>query len=653
MFSGRGHSSMPCSGDCVLRTEDGGAFPVHRAFLRTASPYFRGLFYDGKTDVLLRGVKGSVLHILLAHEYTDQLCVSNENVAEVLATADMLLLVKCREKCMEMLRRNTHAENCISMAQITKHYYCSPSGDSVTGYVHQHFDKIWRTSEEFQELPVSQLCELLDSPELNVRQEQDVLHAIARWCNAVGDAAVLGQPDFRRLLQCVRVGVCKQAALEEFQNLCPVIANSVAYRETVLEALERGPCLCTSIPFLLDKDATLHTETANGEATEGAGVAEDAAAEGAPVDAADLEAAALPNDAEVADDDAVAVPAEADAEKMDAEEGDVEIADDLAMKPLCKKCGKENPERWLPRLPYTMVFAVGGWSNGQALSDIQAFDPLANRWVRHRNQPGFSARAYHAVAVYGRRVFVIGGMHERKYLRSTMSYDMDSCEWKVEASMHVPRAYVAAVTLGEYIYALGGHTGIERTPSVERYCPRTGQWVVVRRMNRKRSDAAACALKSRLYVCGGFNGERCLDSAEEYTPETDTWSFVRSLPIARNSHRMIKMGDYVYVLGGFDGRRRLTSVVRSVAEPPFKWQSVAHMKRARSTFAVAQLDNELYVIGGYDGKTIVANVERYSPRNNTWMAAPPLREPVSALAACVVTGAPIAKKLSVRGTLLA
>ncbi|KAH7985670.1 hypothetical protein HPB52_025477 [Rhipicephalus sanguineus] len=117
-------------------------------------------------------------------------------------------------------------------------------------------------------------------------------------------------------------------------------------------------------------------------------------------------------------------------------------------KPLCKKCGKENPERWLPRLPYTMLFVVGGWSNGQALSDIQAFDPLANRWVRHENASAFEPRAYHAVAVYGRRVFVIGGMQERKYLRSTMSYDMDSCEWKVESSMHVPRAYVAAVTLG-------------------------------------------------------------------------------------------------------------------------------------------------------------------------------------------------------------
>ncbi|XP_037508845.1 kelch-like protein 10 [Rhipicephalus sanguineus] len=458
---------MSCSGDCVLRTEDGGAFPVHRSFLRTVSPYFRGLFHDGKTDVLLRGVKGSVLHVLLAHEYTDQLCVSNDNVGEVLATADMLLMDRCREKCMEMLRRNVQAENCLGVAEVTKQYSCSPSGDCVTEYVHEHFDKIWRTSEEFPEMPVSQLCELLDSPELNVRQEQDVLHAIARWCNAVGDAPVLDQLELRRLLQCVRVGVCKasvddsdniiffsrlvRSALQEFQNLCPALANSLAYREAVLEALERGPCLCKPIPFLLGQNAAEEMDAADREAAGEAGVAEVAPAEAAPADAADLGAAALPNDAEVADAGAVAAPAEIDAEEMDVEDGDAGIAGGLAMKPLCKKCGKENPERWLPRLPYTMLFVVGGWSNGQALSDIQAFDPLANRWVRHENASAFEPRAYHAVAVYGRRVFVIGGMQERKYLRSTMSYDMDSCEWKVESSMHETHARAEDLTLHNFI----------------------------------------------------------------------------------------------------------------------------------------------------------------------------------------------------------
>ncbi|KAH7985671.1 hypothetical protein HPB52_025478 [Rhipicephalus sanguineus] len=288
MFSGRGHSSMSCSGDCVLRTEDGGAFPVHRSFLRTVSPYFRGLFHDGKTDVLLRGVKGSVLHVLLAHEYTDQLCVSNDNVGEVLATADMLLMDRCREKCMEMLRRNVQAENCLGVAEVTKQYSCSPSGDCVTEYVHGILTR-------------SKTC----------------CTRLRAWCNAVGDAPVLDQLELRRLLQCVRVGVCKPAALQEFQNLCPALANSLAYREAVLEALERGPCLCKPIPFLLGQNAAEEMDAADREAAGGGRRWQKSApAEAAPADAADLGAAALPNDAEVADAGAVAAPAEIDAEEM-------------------------------------------------------------------------------------------------------------------------------------------------------------------------------------------------------------------------------------------------------------------------------------------------------------------------------------------------
>ncbi|XP_075538578.1 uncharacterized protein LOC142572983 isoform X1 [Dermacentor variabilis] len=420
---------------------------------------------------------------------------------------------------------------------------------------------------------------------------------------------------------------------------------SPAYREAVLEALERGPCLCSPIPFLLEKFSAQEP---------GAPVAEAAAIGVAAPIVADP-AAVVRNDAAaaVADADASAAPADVGSDvDMEEDDADVGVTEDLpVVKPQCNKCGKNNPERWLPRFPHNMLFVVGGWRMGQPLSDIVAFDPSANRWVYHKNESIFEPRAYHAVAVYKRRIFVLGGMQERNYLRSTISYDMDKCEWKSESSMNVPRAYVAAVALGEYIYAIGGHTGVERTPSVERYCPRTRQWTVVSRMHRRRSDAAACVIKGRLLVSGGFNGLRYLESIEVYTPQTDSWSLVHSLPFPRCSHRMIVLGAYVYVIGGFDGRRRLTSVVRSLTLLPLKWYSIAHLKKPRSTFALAQLDDELYVIGGHDGKTIVSNVERYSPRDGSWSSAPSLSEPVSAMAACLVSGGAICKKLSVRGTL--
>ncbi|XP_075545070.1 influenza virus NS1A-binding protein homolog [Dermacentor variabilis] len=66
------------------------------------------------------------------------------------------------------------------------------------------------------------------------------------------------------------------------------------------------------------------------------------------------------------------------------------------------------------------------------------------------------------MVVFRRRIYVVGGMKLRTYLRSMDSYDLDRGEWQHHSPMHVPRAYVTSAVLGEHIYAMGGHTGALR-----------------------------------------------------------------------------------------------------------------------------------------------------------------------------------------------
>lgn len=317
----------------------------------------------------------------------------------------------------------------------------------------------------------------------------------------------------------------------------------------------------------------------------------------------------------------------------------------------CQKCGLTNPERWLPRLPSELIIVFGGWSNGQPRATIEAYDPRVNRWFQHKDAD-FTARAYHGVVLFRRRLYVLGGMKLRLYLRSIESYDLDRGQWNHHSPMHVPRAYVAAAALGEHIYAMGGHTGVERTSTVERYSVRTNQWTMVARMMRRRSDGAACAFKGRLYISGGFNGRKVLESVEEYNPSLDAWSLVRPLPYPRCSHRMFNHGGRLYVIGGFDGRRRLHTVLKSDENLPLRWHKAPSLNCARSTFGVATLGDVIYVIGGFNGTSIVASVECYTPGERHWNKAKPLNGPVSALAGCVLSGINVARKFSARGALL-
>ncbi|KAH7956418.1 hypothetical protein HPB52_009257 [Rhipicephalus sanguineus] len=585
------------SGDCVIRTVDGGEFRAHRGFLCALSPVFQALFsveYGGRCDVMLQNVTASTMGALLGFYYSNKLGLNEDNVTEILATADMLLMDQVRNLCLHYMLRNMDTENCLGMAALAQWYHFPNFNRAV-----------WRTSDEFRDVSEALLVELLSSNELNVRDEVDLLHAIVRWSSARNSSAAEAGAALSRLLQSVRVGLCESLALEHFCRLHPTLACSRAFSEVVWEPQQQGPCLCSPSPLLLVQYA---------------------AGRSCP-DAPD----AAPSFDGYGDGSNTDVAAAA-AAKRRASFPQLE----------CERCGAaRNPERWLPRMPYEMLFVVGGWSEGRERDAVETYDPRAER-------------AYHGVALVQNRLYVVGGMRETAYLRSCDSFDIKHFTWQSCSSMNVSRGYVSVVALEGYVYAVGGRNAAERTASVERYDPCFNQWTVVSAMNKRRR---------RIYVSGGFDGQRVLNSVEMYTPSRDTWCLVRQLPSPRCSHQMAVLGDRMYVIGGYDGRRRLSTdgvllgYVCGVFLAPFLvmcggdegalfWRHASPMRIGRSTFAAALFDGELYVMGGFDGMGTTAEVERYSPSSDSWRPVVPLNEAVSAAAACAVKGLAVSRRLS-------
>ncbi|XP_037514719.2 kelch-like protein 10 [Rhipicephalus sanguineus] len=451
------------SGDCVIRTADGGQFRAHRGFLCALSPVFQALFsveYGGLCDVMLHNVTASTMGALLGYYYSNKLGLSEDNVTDVLAAADMLLMDEARNLCLQYMLRNLSIENCLGMAALAQWYHCPNFSRAVLSYVREHFDQVWRTSDEFPDVSEALLVELLTSNELNVRDEEDLLHAIVRWSSSRSVYADEAGADLSRLLQSVRVGLCRSLALEDFCRSHPTLACSRAYNEVVWEAQQQGPCLCSPSPLLLVQYAAhqcMHAQSAI-PSVEGQGDSSNA----------DVAAAAAPR------------------------------RPSSLPQLQCESCGvARNPERWLPRMPYQMLFVVGGWSEGRERDTIETYDSRAGRWLMNHMQ-GFKPRAYHGVALLRNRLYVVGGMREASYLRSCDTFDMESCTWQSCSAMNIARGYVSAVALEDYVYAVGGRNAGERTASVERYNPRSNQWTLVAAMKRRRSDGAACAFKGKL-----------------------------------------------------------------------------------------------------------------------------------------------------------
>ncbi|XP_072343748.1 kelch-like protein 10 isoform X3 [Scyliorhinus torazame] len=291
-----------------------------------------------------------------------------------------------------------------------------------------------------------------------------------------------------------------------------------------------------------------------------------------------------------------------------------------------------------PRLPYSILFAIGGWSGGSPTNAIEAYDARADRWVNVTCEEE-SPRAYHGAAYLNGFVYIIGGFDSVDYFNSVKRFDPVKKTWQQVAPMHSRRCYVSVTVLNSFIYAMGGFDGYVRLNTAERYEPETNQWTLIAPMHEQRSDASATTLHGKVYICGGFNGNECLFTAEFYTPETNQWTTIAPMRSRRSGVGVIAYGECVYAVGGFDGANRLRSA-EAYSPLTNTWRTLPTMFNPRSNFGIEVVDDLLFVVGGFNGFTTTFNVECYDEKTDEWYDAHDMSIYRSALSCCVVPGLP-------------
>ncbi|XP_025926963.1 kelch-like protein 10 isoform X1 [Apteryx rowi] len=289
-----------------------------------------------------------------------------------------------------------------------------------------------------------------------------------------------------------------------------------------------------------------------------------------------------------------------------------------------------------PRLPYAILFAIGGWSGGSPTNAIETYDARADKWVNVTCQQE-SPRAYHGAAYLKGYVYIIGGFDSVDYFNSVKRFDPLKKTWHQVAPMHSRRCYVSVTVLNNFIYAMGGFDGYVRLNTAERYEPETNQWTLIAPMHEQRSDASATTLYEKVYICGGFNGNECLFTAEVYDAKTNQWTLIAPMRSRRSGIGVIAYGEHVYAVGGFDGANRLRSAeaYNPVANT---WRTIPTMFNPRSNFGIEVVDDLLFVVGGFNGFTTTFNVECYDEKTDEWYDAHDMSIYRSALSCCVVPG---------------
>ncbi|KAM8945349.1 kelch-like protein 10 isoform 2-T2 [Pelodytes ibericus] len=535
-------------------------FNAHKNILCSCSSYFRALFTSGWNNIEKKvynipGVTPEMMKLIIEYAYTRTVPITVYNVEQLLVAADQFNIMGIVRECCDFLISHLCTENCIGICKFTYYYYCPKLRQEAYMYILHNFEEMVKVSEEFLELSVMELIDIIDKDELNIKQEDAVFEAILKW---IGRDASRRKQYISVLLPKVRLGLMHS---EYFMN-------NVKTNIYVKDNEECKPVVISALKAMYDLNM-------NG--------------------------------------------------------------------PSCSDF--TNPLT-RPRLPYSILFAIGGWSGGSPTNAIEVYDSRADRWVNVTCEEE-SPRAYHGSAYLKGFVYIIGGFDSVDYFNSVKRFDPLNKTWHQVAPMHSRRCYVSVAVLDNFIYAMGGFDGYVRLNTAERYQPETNQWTLIAPMHDQRSDANATTLFGKVYICGGFNGNECLFTAEIYNPETNQWNLIAPMRNRRSGIGVIGYGDQVYAIGGFDGTNRLRSA-ECYSPATNSWRTIPTMFNPRSNFGIEVVDDLLFVVGGFNGFTTTFNVECYDEKTQEWYDAHDMYIYRSALSCCVVPGLANVREYSAR-----
>lgn len=311
-----------------------------------------------------------------------------------------------------------------------------------------------------------------------------------------------------------------------------------------------------------------------------------------------------------------------------------------------------NPRQLRPRVPHSILLAIGGWQQGHPTRLIESYDLNCNLWFESRHKI-MTPLAYHGIECMNGLLYICGGTDGAEILNELFTFDPIRGDCSQKRSMHESRCYVSTAHLGSTLYAIGGHNGSQRMKSAEKYDSNEDYWRTIEDMNVARSDASACVYESLIYIAGGLNDQIIENSVEFYNDGDNTWTFITSMETPRTSFTLLLFRENLLAIGGNNGSERLSSV-ESYDFKTKLWSHHSNMRFKRSTFSAALLDeNKLIVVGGYNGQTPFSQVEMYDEHSSSWLTMHKIRYDRSGLKVIVVNDLANADEYTFLGSSLA
>ena len=221
--------------DCVLKIK-GKEFPCHRLVLCACSAYFRGIFLSDrdeseKKEVVLEDVEPGVMGLVLKYLYTSSINVTEQNVQDIFAVANMFQIPSVFTVCVSFLQKRLSFSNCLAVFRLGLMLDCPRLAVSARNYACERFQFISK-DRDFLQLGPSELAAILACDTLNVETEETVFESLMKW---VAEDAENREKELPRLLDCVRLRLVSEEYLRETVEKHKLICSSTPEVEEMLQ----------------------------------------------------------------------------------------------------------------------------------------------------------------------------------------------------------------------------------------------------------------------------------------------------------------------------------------------------------------------------------------------------------------------------------
>lgn len=160
---------------------------------------------QNQREISMLGIDAETLGALINYAYTGRVKITNLNVQSLFVGASFLQLSRISEACGQFLVKRLHVSNVLSIRQ-----FGQALGDQIVmkaadKYIQKNFLSI-RQTEEFLNLSLEDLIDILRRDELYVVSEEQIFESALIWVQKDADSRRALMAD---LLACVRLPLLK------------------------------------------------------------------------------------------------------------------------------------------------------------------------------------------------------------------------------------------------------------------------------------------------------------------------------------------------------------------------------------------------------------------------------------------------------------